>query len=254
MSQIKSINLTSNIDEIKNCNFFIVCVPTPITKNKKPDLLPLTLACKNLAKILKKDDIIVFESTVYPGITEDHCIKILEKNCNLKYQNKDFLVCYSPERINPGDKKHTIDKINKLIAIPSKKYDFIIKKVYKNLSKKLIITRSIKETETSKVIENIQRDLNIALMNEIFIFCKKLNLDFYNVLKQATTKWNFSKYLPGLVGGHCLPVDPYYFSFVAKKNNINTSVTLSGRGTNEYMKKFITKQIYYELKKKHIIK
>ncbi len=252
LSKIKTSYLTSNINKIKNCNFFIVCVPTPITKSKKPDLLPLSSACKNLAKILKKKDIVVFESTVYPGITEDHCIKIIEKNCNLKYENGDFVICYSPERINPGDKKHTIEKINKLIAVPQKKYDSTIKKIYKNLSKKLIITRSIKETETSKVIENIQRDLNIALMNEIFIFCKKLNLNFYNVLSQANTKWNFSKYLPGLVGGHCLPVDPYYFSFVAKKNNFDANVTLSGRGTNEYMKKFITNQIYYELKKNKI--
>ncbi len=252
LSNINTSNLTSNINQVKDCNFFIVCVPTPITKNKQPDLNPLSSACKNIAKILKKNDIIVFESTVYPGTTENHCLKIIEKNSNLKYRNKDFVICYSPERINPGDKKHTIDKINKLIAVPIEKYDSIIRKVYKNLSKKLIITRSIKETETSKVIENIQRDLNIALMNEIFIFCKKLNLNFYNVLRQAATKWNFSKYSPGLVGGHCLPVDPYYFSFIAKKNNFKTNVTLSGRGTNEYMKKFIIKQIYYELKKNKI--
>ena len=146
--------------------------------NKNPDLKPLKLACEDLAQILKKKDIIIFESTVYPGITEDYCVKIIEKNNKLKQKEDDFIVCYSPERINPGDKEHTIDKINKLIAIPNKNYDKKIKSVYKNLSKKLIITRSIKETETSKVIENIQRDLNIALMNEIFIFCKKLNLNF----------------------------------------------------------------------------
>ena len=252
LSIIKSVQLTSKISDIKNCNFFIVCVPTPIKKNKDPDLLPLNLACKDLAKILKKKDIIIFESTVYPGVTEDYCVKIIEKNCKLKRIKNDFIVCYSPERINPGDKKHTIDKINKLIAIPNKNYDSIIKEVYKNLSKKLIITRSIKETETSKVIENIQRDLNIALMNEIFIFCKKLNLNFFNVLSHASTKWNFSKFFPGLVGGHCLPVDPYYFSYIAKKNNFKTNVTLSGRGINEYMRKFTIDQIYIELKNRKI--
>ena len=252
LSIINTNNLTSKISEIKKCNFFIVCVPTPIKNNKNPDLKPLKLACEDLAQILKKKDIIIFESTVYPGITEDYCVKIIEKNCKLKRKKGDFIVCYSPERINPGDKEHTIDKINKLIAIPNKNFDKKIKSVYKNLSKKLIITRSIKETETSKVIENIQRDLNIALMNEIFIFCKKLNLNFFNVLNQASTKWNFFKFSPGLVGGHCLPVDPYYFSYIAKKNNFKTNVTLSGRGINEYMKRFTIDQINIELKKKKI--
>ena len=252
LSIINANNLTSKIYELKECNFFIVCVPTPIKKDKNPDLKPLKLACEELAKILKKKDIIIFESTVYPGTTEDYCVKIIEKNCKLKQKKNDFIVCYSPERINPGDKEHTIDKIDKLIAIPNKNFDKKIQSVYKNLSKKLILTRSIKETETSKVIENIQRDLNIALMNEIFIFCKKLNLNFFNVLNQASTKWNFFKFSPGLVGGHCLPVDPYYFSYIAKKNNFKTNVTLSGRGINEYMRRFTIDQIKIELKEKKI--
>jgi len=252
LSIINANNLTSKIHELKECNFFIVCVPTPIKKDKNPDLKPLKLACEELAKILKKKDIIIFESTVYPGTTEDYCVKIIEKNCKLKQKKNDFIVCYSPERINPGDKEHTIDKIDKLIAIPNKNFDKKIQSVYKNLSKKLILTRSIKETETSKVIENIQRDLNIALMNEIFIFCKKLNLNFFNVLNQASTKWNFLKFSPGLVGGHCLPVDPYYFSYIAKKNNFKTNVTLSGRGINEYMRRFTIDQIKIELKEKKI--
>ncbi len=250
--KIKKKNLTYKINDVKNCNFFIICVPTPITNNKTPDLSPLNLACEHLGQILKKNDIVIFESTVYPGITENFCVPLLEKKNKLNYRNKDFVISYSPERINPGDKKHSLDKINKLIAIPDKKHDANIKKVYKYLSKKLIITRSIKETETSKVIENIQRDLNIALMNEIFIFCKKLDLNFYNVLNQAGTKWNFTKYLPGLVGGHCLPVDPYYFSYIAKKNKFKTSVTLSGRGTNEYMKKYVIDQIKSILKNNNI--
>ena len=249
---LKADNLKNKSGEIRECNFFIVCVPTPIKKNKKPDLDPLISACKSLGKILKKDDTIIFESTVYPGATEDMCVPILEKNSKLRYKNNDFNVCYSPERINPGDKEHTIDKINKLIAIPNKKNQKNILAVYKYLSKKIFVSRSIKETETSKVIENIQRDLNIALMNEIYIFCEKLGLNFYNVLEQANTKWNFGKYLPGLVGGHCLPVDPYYFSHIAKKNNFKTIVTLAGRNTNEHMKNFIINLIKKKLIKNKI--
>jgi UDP-N-acetyl-D-glucosamine/UDP-N-acetyl-D-galactosamine dehydrogenase len=252
LSSIKANNLKNKILEVKDCNFFIVCVPTPIKLNKKPDLAPLKLACKYLGKILKKNDIVVFESTVYPGATEDICVPILEKNSSLNYKKNNFIVCYSPERINPGDKEHTIDKINKLLAIPNKKCEKKVRLVYKNLSKKIFISRSIKETETSKVIENIQRDLNIALMNEIFIFCNKLGLNFYNVLEQAKTKWNFGKYLPGLVGGHCLPVDPYYFSHIAKKNKFKTKVTLAGRSTNEYMKLFIIELIKNEIHKNKI--
>ncbi len=252
LSHLKADNLKNKSGEIRECNFFIVCVPTPIKKNKKPDLDPLISACKSLGKILKKDDTIIFESTVYPGATEDMCVPILEKNSKLRYKNNDFNVCYSPERINPGDKEHTIDKINKLIAIPNKKNQKNILAVYKYLSKKIFVSRSIKETETSKVIENIQRDLNIALMNEIYIFCEKLGLNFYNVLEQANTKWNFGKYLPGLVGGHCLPVDPYYFSHIAKKNNFKTIVTLAGRNTNEHMKNFIINLIKKKLIKNKI--
>ena len=249
---LKTNNLKNKVDKIKECNFFIVCVPTPIKKNKKPNLKPLISACKFLGRILKKDDTIIFESTVYPGATEDVCVPILEKNSILKYKNNDFNICYSPERINPGDKEHTIDKINKLIAIPNRKNEKKVLAVYKYLSKKIFVTRSIKETETSKVIENIQRDLNIALMNEVYIFCEKLGLNFYNVLEQAKTKWNFGKYLPGLVGGHCLPVDPYYFSHIAKKNNFKTSVTLAGRDTNEHMKNFIINLIKKKLTKNKI--
>ena len=249
---LKADNLKNKSEEIRECNFFIVCVPTPIKKNKKPDLDPLISACKSLGKILKKDDTIIFESTVYPGATEDVCVPILEKNSRLRYKNNDFNVCYSPERINPGDKEHTIDKINKLIAIPNKKNQKNVLAVYKYLSKKIFVSRSIKETETSKVIENIQRDLNIALMNEVYIFCEKLGLNFYNVLEQAKTKWNFGKYLPGLVGGHCLPVDPYYFSHIAKKNNFKTIVTLAGRNTNEHMKNFIINLIKKKLIKNKI--
>ena len=252
LKKLDKTKLTSNYEDIKRSNFYIICVPTPINIKKEPDLNPLISACKIVAKVLKRNDIIVFESTVYPGTTESICIPIIEKFSGLNYDLDDFIVCYSPERVNPGDTKHSLSKINKIIAVPKKKIKKEIIKVYKNLSKKLIISNNLEETETSKVIENIQRDINIALMNEIYIFCEKLKIDFNNVDKLASTKWNFGRYSPGLVGGHCLPVDPYYFSHIAKKNKIQTRVTLAGRGINEYMRKFIIKKIKIILKKKKI--
>ncbi len=249
---LKKTKLTFNLHDLKKYNFFIICVPTPIKINKKPNLNPLILACKAIAKIIKKNDIIIFESTVYPGTTNDVCIPIIEKFSKLRVIKKDFFVCYSPERVNPGDTKHTLAKINKIIAIPNNKIKSKVKKVYKNLSKRLIISNNIVEAETSKIIENIQRDINIALMNEVYIFCEKLKINFNNVFDLASTKWNFGKYYPGLVGGHCLPVDPYYFSHIANKNKIQTRITLAGRSINEYMRKFIIKKIKITLKNNNI--
>ena len=243
LSILKKNNLKNKFKEITKCNFFIVCVPTPIKSNKKPDLDPLILACRQIGKILKKNDIVIFESTVYPGATEDVCVPILEKYSGLNYKINDFDVCYSPERINPGDKKHTIDKINKLIAIPNKKNEQKVKNVYKHLSKKIFTSNSIKETETSKVIENIQRDLNIALINEIYKVCEVSNINFKNVIRLAKSKWNFISFEPGLVGGHCLPVDPYYFSYFAKKKGAKTDIILNGRKTNNDMVNFVTNKI-----------
>lgn len=252
LKELHKAKLTSDFDDINKFNFYIVCVPTPINIKKKPDLSPLIYACKIVAKVLKKNDIIVFESTVYPGTTQDICIPIIEKFSGLKYKKNDFFICYSPERVNPGDKQHTLNKINKIIAIPKNNKKMEIIKVYKNLCKNLIVSKNIAETETSKVIENIQRDINIALMNEIYIFCDKLKLNFEQVQKLASTKWNFARFNPGLVGGHCLPVDPYYFSHIAKKNKIQTRVTLAGRSINEYMRKFIIKKIKKQIKEKNI--
>ena len=249
LNTLKKTNLTFELNDIKKYNFFIICVPTPINTNKKPNLSPLISACKAIAKVIKKNDIIIFESTVYPGTTNDICVPIIEKFSKLKISKNDFFVCYSPERVNPGDSNHTLNKINKIIAIPNLKIKPIVKRVYKKKKKKLIINRNIEEAETSKVIENIQRDINIGLMNEVYIFCEKMNIDFNNVFKLASTKWNFGKYSPGLVGGHCLPVDPYYFSYVANKNKIQTRVTLAGRSINEYMRKFLIKKIKTTLKK-----
>lgn len=236
--------LTSNDKDIKNCNFFIITVPTPIYKNKKPDLRPLVSATKIVSKYIKKNDIVFYESTVYPGVTEEVCAKIIEKKTKLKSQ-KDFFLGYSPERINPGDNEHKVEKINKIVSFqnaPLKIRKKIIN-VYKKISKKIILSNSIKESETSKVIENIQRDINIAFVNEIFMICKKININFFNIMKLASTKWNFLKFSPGLVGGHCLPVDPYYLYELAKKKKINAKFMLAGRNVNNEMENFVHKSI-----------
>ncbi|WP_440923680.1 nucleotide sugar dehydrogenase [Candidatus Pelagibacter sp.] len=241
--------VTNNVQKIKNCNFFIVCVPTPITKSNKPDLNALISSCKILSKIIKRGDIIFFESTVYPGVTENICARYLENKTKLK-ENKDFFIGYSPERVNPGDKHHSIEKISKIVAYNTKikKNIDTIKTVYKSITNKVVLVNKIKEAETAKVIENIQRDLNIALFNEIFILCEKLKLNFNQVIKLASTKWNFIKFQPGLVGGHCLPVDPYYLSFIAKKNRFKMSVLLAGRNMNNYMKIYLYDKILEKLK------
>jgi UDP-N-acetyl-D-galactosamine dehydrogenase len=248
-------NFTYNAKDIQDCNFFIITVPTPIYKNKKPDLRSLILATKIISKFIKKNDIIFYESTVYPGVTEEVCTKVIEKVSKLKSQ-QDFFVGYSPERINPGDSKHKVEKINKIVAFkdaPHKIKNKIIN-VYKKISKRIILSNNIKESETSKVIENIQRDINIAFVNEIFMICQKLDLNFSNIIKLASTKWNFLKFSPGLVGGHCLPVDPYYLYALAKKNNINAKFMLAGRNVNNEMENFVFKSIikkinYFNCKK-----
>lgn len=249
---LNKTKLTFKKKDLIKYNFFIVCVPTPITKDKKPDLIPLINASKILSKVIKKKDIIVFESTVYPGTTEEICLKIIEKNSKLKLANGDFDICYSPERVNPGDARHSLKKIDKVISVPNDKIIKKIRLVYKNLAKRMIFSKNIREAETSKVIENIQRDLNIALMNEIYIFCEKFKINFHNVYKLASTKWNFGRYKPGLVGGHCLPVDPYYFAHIANSKRIKTKITLAGRNINEYMIKFVIKKIKLILKKNKI--
>ena len=245
--ELKKINskLTSNLKELKKSNIFIVTVPTPIKKNKKPDLSHLKDVCLNLSSVLKENDIVIFESTVYPGLTRDYCVPLLKKKNKLELGSNLF-IGYSPERINPGDDDHQLKNINKIVAYP---YDYKKKeilKLYSFISKKIIFTKSIEEAETAKVIENIQRDVNIGLMNEIYLACQNLNLDFNNIIRLARTKWNFLKFKPGLVGGHCLPVDPYYFANICKKNNFKTQITLAGRNINDSM----TTKIYQMIKKK----
>ena len=250
----KKIKFTTNIKDLSKCNVYIICVPTPVKKNKIPDLNPVEKSFNIISKVIKKHDIVILESTVYPGITKKYS-KSLEQKTGLK-NNLDFHICYSPERINPGDKKNSLTKINKIIAYEGK--NLKIKKkiinIYSKLSKKLIFINKINETETAKAIENIQRDLNIALYNEILLICTKLNLNFNEVIKLAKTKWNFLKFSPGLVGGHCLPVDPYYLTYSARKKKYNPRVTLSGRYINHYMKKYVLQVTKKKMKMKKNLK
>ena len=241
-NELKLLNkslITNKKEYLKKCNFFIITVPTPINKNNLPDLKYIISAFKTISKYIKKNDIIFLESTVFPGTTEKICKNIIKKNNNVK-----FHIGYSSERINPGDKIHNIKNISKVVSIKSNKNIIsIVKKVYDSISKKIIFSENIKEAELSKLIENTQRDLNIALMNEIMILCYKTNLDFNEVIRLARSKWNFLKFNPGLVGGHCLPVDPYYLSYYANKSKFKTKVTLAGRNVNNSMETFIFEKI-----------
>lgn len=251
----KDISFSSNINQVKNCNFFIVSVPTPINKKNNPDLNILIKSAKQLAKIIKKDDIIFLESTVYPGVTKNIFIKTIKKYSNL-IPNKDFFYGYSPERINPGDKKHNISNISKIVSFNFSKKEAVKKTylIYKSVSKNVVYTKNIEDAETGKLIENIQRDVNIAFFNELLIFCDKINLNYKNVVKLASTKWNFLKFNPGLVGGHCLPINPYYLSSIALKNKFNPKLILTARKRNERMKNYVLEKIIKFFKKKEIFK
>jgi len=248
----KKITFSNKTKDLEGSNVYIICVPTPIKKNNLPDLSFIKKSISIISTYIKSKDIVVLESTVYPGVTE-HFAKFLELKTGLK-NNKDFYLCYSPERINPGDKTKKIKDINKVFAINTSNKSILlkIKKIYKLISKKIIFSKKIKEAETAKAIENTQRDLNIALFNEILILSQKINLDFKEIIKLAETKWNFIKYQPGLVGGHCLPVDPYYLSYIAKKNKFKTNTLLSGRSTNNNMKNYVSNKILKCIKKKKL--
>ena len=245
----KKIKFSNNLKDLKNPNVYIICVPTPVKKNNLPDLSHIKKSISFISPFIKSKDIIILESTVYPGVTE-HFAKFLELKTGLK-NNKDFFMCYSPERINPGDKTKRIRNINKVFAVnTNNKFILIkIKKIYKFISKKIIFSKKIREAETAKAIENTQRDLNIAFFNEILILSQKMNLNFNEIIKLASTKWNFIKFQPGLVGGHCLPVDPYYLSYIAKKNKFRTNTLLSGRSTNDYMVNYVISEILKCIKK-----
>lgn len=237
------MKLSSNIDDIKECNFYIVSVPTPVDKNNRPDLTPLLKASQSVGSVLKKGDIVVYESTVYPGATEEECVPVLEKFSNLKF-NEDFFCGYSPERINPGDKEHTITKIKKITSGSTKKVADIVDDVYASIIKAgTFKASSIKVAEAAKVIENTQRDINIAFVNELAMIFEKMHIDTTEVLKAAVTKWNFLKFNPGLVGGHCIGVDPYYLTHKAQELGYHPEIILAGRRINDNMGKYAANRV-----------
>jgi UDP-N-acetyl-D-galactosamine dehydrogenase len=233
------IHFTHYIEDLKEANFFIVAVPTPIDSSLNPDLKPLLSASRTVGQVLKKGDYVVYESTVYPGCTEEDCIPVLEKESGLKF-NTDFKVGYSPERINPGDKQHTLAKIIKVVSGCDEESLTEIAKTYELVVEVGVHkASSIKVAEAAKIIENTQRDLNIALMNELSLIFNRLNINTYEVLEAAGTKWNFLKFTPGLVGGHCIGVDPYYLTYKSKQLGHNPMVILSGRNINDSMGTYI---------------
>ena len=243
LKKAKLLTLTDNLEEISDCNFFIVTVPTPIDKENKPDLKPLLRASENIGQLLKKGDIVVYESTVYPGATEEECVPILEKESHLVY-NKDFFVGYSPERINPGDKEHNIKKITKVTSGSTPEISKIVDKIYKEIiDAGTHMAPSIKVAEAAKVIENTQRDLNIALINELSIIFNKLEIDTESVLEASATKWNFLPFRPGLVGGHCIGVDPYYLTHKAESLGYTPEIILSGRRLNNQMGLYVAEEL-----------
>ena len=247
----KNLNFSKNISQLKSCNMYIVAVPTPVKKNNLPDLSLIKKATNDVSKLLSKGNIVVYESTVYPGVTEDFCVPILEKKSKLKF-NKDFFCGYSPERINPGDNKNTIENIVKITSGSNKYALNLIDKVYKKIVKVgTFKTKSIKVAEAAKVIENAQRDINIAFINEIKIIFDKIGINIYEVLEASKTKWNFLNFKPGFVGGHCIGVDPFYISYLAKKNNYNPRVILSGREVNDRMPDYEASKFYNKILKKN---
>ncbi len=237
------ITFTSSPDVLKEASFFIVAVPTPVDGHNVPDLNPVKRASETIGKVLKKGDYVVFESTVYPGCTEEDCLPIMEKLSGLKMCD-DFKLGYSPERINPGDKEHTLHNVVKVVSGCDSESLDVIAKVYELVVKAGVHrASSIKVAEAAKIIENTQRDLNIALMNELSIIFDRMGINTYDVLEAAGTKWNFLKFYPGLVGGHCIGVDPYYLTYKAAELGFNSRVILSGRYINDNMGNYVSKKV-----------
>ena len=242
-NNVKGLYCTNLLQNISNCNVFIVTVPTPVDKNNRPDLTPLYKASETVGKVLKKGDIVVYESTVYPGVTEDECVPVLEKISGLKF-NQDFFCGYSPERINPGDKLHTVSKIKKITSGSTPEIAEVVDQLYGS-----IITAgthkatSIRVAEAAKVIENSQRDINIAFVNELAKIFNLLNIDTNEVLEASATKWNFLPFKPGLVGGHCIGVDPYYLAQKAQEAGYHPEIILAGRRLNDGMGAYIANEV-----------
>ncbi|CAK7078271.1 MAG: UDP-N-acetyl-D-glucosamine 6-dehydrogenase [Parabacteroides sp.] len=243
---------TANIEDIRDCNFYVIAVPTPVDVNNNPDLTPLYAASKTVGKVICKGDIVVYESTVYPGVTEDECIPVVEKISGLKF-NKDFFAGYSPERINPGDKEHTVEKIKKVTSGSTTEVGKLVNDIYASvITAGTHLAPSIKVAEAAKVIENSQRDINIAFVNELSKIFNKMGIDTQAVLEAASTKWNFLPFKPGLVGGHCIGVDPYYLAQCAQRYGYNPEIILAGRRTNDGMGEYVAHQVVMLMIKKGI--
>jgi UDP-N-acetyl-D-galactosamine dehydrogenase len=248
----KGMFFSNKLEDIKDCSIFIVTVPTPVDKHHKPDLTPLYRASESVGKILKKGDIVIYESTVYPGVTEEECVPILEKISGLKF-NVDFFAGYSPERINPGDKKHTVEKILKVTSGSTPEIGKIVDDLYASvITAGTHLAPTIKVAEAAKVIENSQRDINIAFVNELSKIFNTLGINTNDVLEAAATKWNFIPFKPGLVGGHCIGVDPYYLAQKAQEHGYHPEIILAGRRMNDGMGEYLASQIVKLMIKKGI--
>jgi UDP-N-acetyl-D-galactosamine dehydrogenase len=244
---------STNIEDIKDCNHYIITVPTPVDKNNRPDLTPLYKSSETVGKVLKKGDIVIYESTVYPGVTEDECVPVLEKISGLKF-NVDFFAGYSPERINPGDKQHTVEKILKVTAGSTPEIGIKVNELYKSvITAGTHLAPTIKVAEAAKVIENSQRDINIAFVNELSKIFNILGIDTHSVLEAAGTKWNFLPFKPGLVGGHCIGVDPYYLAQKAQEMGYHPEIILAGRRLNDSMGEYVASQVVKLMIKKGVV-
>ena len=239
----RGLYCSSNLDDIKDCNYYVVTVPTPVDKNNRPDLTPLYKSSETVGKVLKKGDIVIYESTVYPGVTEEECIPVLERISGLKF-NEDFYAGYSPERINPGDKLHTVDKILKVTAGSTPEIGEKVDALYKSVvTAGTHLAPTIKVAEAAKVIENSQRDINIAFVNDLAKIFNMMDIDTNEVLKAAGTKWNFLPFKPGLVGGHCIGVDPYYLAQRAQEFGYHPEIILAGRRLNDSMGQYVASEV-----------
>ncbi|MBB4803689.1 UDP-N-acetyl-D-galactosamine dehydrogenase [Flavobacterium nitrogenifigens] len=248
----KGLYCSTSLSDIENCNYYIVTVPTPVDKNNRPDLTPLYKSSETVGKVLKKGDIVVYESTVYPGVTEEQCVPVLEKVSGLKF-NEDFFAGYSPERINPGDKEHTVEKILKVTSGSTPEIGLKVDALYKSvITAGTHLAPTIKVAEAAKVIENSQRDINIAFVNELAKIFNLMNIDTQEVLEAASTKWNFLPFKPGLVGGHCIGVDPYYLAQRAQEFGYHPEIILAGRRLNDSMGEYVASQIVKLMIKKGI--
>ncbi len=243
---------TSDINEIRDCNFYVVAVPTPVDSDNKPDLTPLYGASETVGKVISKGDIVVYESTVYPGVTEDECIPVVEKVSGMKF-NMDFFAGYSPERINPGDKQHTVEHIKKVTSGSTPEIGKKVNEIYSSvITAGTHLAPTMKVAEAAKVIENSQRDINIAFVNELSKIFTKMGIDTHDVLEAASTKWNFLPFQPGLVGGHCIGVDPYYLAQCAQRYGYNPEIILAGRRMNDGMGEYVATQVIKLMIKKGI--